>query len=226
MPVPWTGLYSKQQIVVLYQGKSTDYWWRRPRRENLKVTVGSSTTQDLFFVALYVPMPWTGLYSKQQIFVLYQDGNIRLGTRDPPLPPSAKWIPLGTSVIVGRSDPDHLRPATSIKSLTFNPDVLTIALTYYDGSSCKLALTYTMWETRLKVTDLHFPSSDSSLPFASFRSMYVDFKASDSDSVQTNTAGPHHVMDTLMGQEFFVSRRVESHHLTQSPNMRLTIDEA
>ena len=137
-----------------------------------------------------------------------------------------QWRPFGTSVIVGKSNPHDLRPAASIKTLTFDPKTFEMTLIYYDGSASKLTLTYTVSETSLEVMDMAFSSSNKKLPFATFRSMFVDFGNMDSDSVQSNTGGPEHVLGAwskLSGKEFLVFRSVESRHLTQSPDIRLTI---
>ena len=137
-----------------------------------------------------------------------------------------QWTPFGTSVIVGKSDPSDLRPAASIKTMTFDPETLEMTLTYYDRSTSKLTLTYTTSETSLEVSDMAFNSSKTGLPFATFRSMFVSFGNTDSDAVQSNAGGPEHVLgtwSTLSGKEFLVFRSVESRHLTQSPDIRLTI---
>ena len=110
--------------------------------------------------------------------------------------------------------------------MTFDPETLEMTLTYYDRSTSKLTLTYTTSETSVEVSDMVFNSSKTGLPFATFRSMFVSFGNTDSDAVQSNAGGPEHVLgtwSTLSGKEFLVFRSVESRHLTQSPDIRLTI---
>ncbi|KAK7097395.1 uncharacterized protein [Littorina saxatilis] len=212
---------------VRLQGFVSDFWWRRPVGESLTVVVRGQQFKNLSRVALYVQTPWSGVNSYQQLLVLYQDGNVRLLPVPYSSPTPGYWIPFGTSVICGKSNPADLRPAAPIKTLTFVPETLEMTLDYYDGSTSKITLAYTVSETALKVTDMTFSPSTQGRPFASFRSMFVRFGSADSDSVQSELEGPEHVLGAwgnLGGREFLVFRAVESHHLTHSPDIRLTIE--
>nr|KAG5705405.1 hypothetical protein BaRGS_004532 [Batillaria attramentaria] len=217
----------KSDAVVL-EGTRVNFWWRRPAGENLKVEVDQGPVfTDLAYIAIMVPVPWGGANNWQQIFVLYQDGNVRLVPVPYASPTPGHTTPFGTSVIVGKSNPNELRPAAGIQRLVFKPKTFQMTLTYYDGSTSDLTLTYNMQTTTLAVSNLNFDSATSGLPFAAFRSMFVEFGNTDSDSVQTDVEGQHHVLGawtTLNGKEFKVFRSVESRHLTQSPDISLKIE--
>ena len=172
---------------------------------------------------------------------MYQDGNVRLA---PLPPPGVDWIPFGSSLIVGHSDPADLRPAAPVTSVTFFPSTLRLHVRYRDGGSARLALSSSQTETELAVTDIRHGRGRAGegegearrrlLPFATFRSMYIEDGNSDCDSVLVDGGegwgkggGRHHPIlsawGTLHGRSFFFYRRCESSHLTLSPDLRVDV---
>ncbi|XP_076445652.1 uncharacterized protein LOC143283334 isoform X2 [Babylonia areolata] len=213
-------VYRSDSLVV--EAVEVDFWWRRP--ESLILVNGETgqtwTPVDFFRVSLHVP--WNGGFA--QVFVMYQDGNVRLA---PLPPPGMDWIPFGSSVIIGYSDPAHLRPSAPVTSVTFYPSTLSFHVRYQDGGSVKLKLSSTQTQTLLVVKDIE--SSGRNVwgkPFATFRSMHVEDGNSDCDSVLVDGKSYRSVMDnwgTLKGSSFFFFRRCESQHLTLSPDMRVDV---
>lgn len=222
-----TEIYKNDAVSIL--GTVENFWWRRPVRENLTVEIdGGPTVTGLAYIAIAVPVPIDEVqYNWNQIIVIYQDGNVRLLPLPFTSPTPGFWIPFGTSVIVGKSNPSHLRPVASIQKLLFRPRTFKMTVTYYDGSSADMALTYNSLETALTVKNMNFLGATSSLPFATFRSMFAVFGRTDSDSVQTDLESPKHVVgnwSTMTGKEFKLFRTVQSLHVTQSPDISLKIE--
>ena len=159
---------------------------------------------------------------------MYQDGNVRLL---PLPPPGVDWIPFGSSVIVGHSDPADLRPSAPITSVTFYPSTLRLHVRYHDGGSARLALSSSQTVTELVVSDIRNGGGGRGdawrrLPFATLRSMYIEDGNSDCDSVLVDGKSYRPIMGqwgSLLGKSFFFFRRCESSHLTLSPDLRIDI---
>lgn len=156
---------------------------------------------------------------------MYQDGNVRLL---PLPPPGMDWIPFGSSVIVGYSDPSDLRPSAPITSVTFFPSTLRLHVRYRDGGSAWLTLSSTQTVTELVVSDIHSGVGRDiwRLPFATLRSMYVEDGNSDCDSVLVDGKNYRPILGqwgSMHGKSFFFFRRCESSHLTLSPDIRIDV---
>lgn len=155
---------------------------------------------------------------------MYQDGNVRLAPRPPP---GVDWIPFGSSIIVGHSDPiNDLRPSAPIAAVTFHPATLRLNVKYRNGGSAVLVLSTTQTLTQLKVSDIHTGNVDSGLPFATLRSMYITDSNSDCDSLLVDGKSYRPIMDrwrSVQGSSFFFFRRCESQHLTLSPDIRIDV---
>ncbi|XP_025088597.1 uncharacterized protein LOC112560764 [Pomacea canaliculata] len=218
-----TVMYSNDAIIL--QGFDVDFWWRKPAGESLTIQVGNKYFTDFSYFALYVATPWNSKGGFQQLLVIYQDGNVRLLPPPPSSPVQGQWVPFGTSILLGKSKVSDPRPSAPIRTIQVDPATLSMALTYYDGSSCSITLTYSPVETVLHVNNVQFGPSTSG-PFATFRSMFVEFGKADADSLQSDLQGPVHAMGrwtAVNGSDFLLYRRVESYHNTQSPDIRLTI---
>ena len=171
---------------------------------------------------------------------MYQDGNVRLA---PLPPPGVDWVPFGSSVIVGYSDPGDLRPSAPLTSVTFHPSTLELHLRYQDGGSAKLKLSVTPTFSQIKVHDIRMGDStrqqqqqlqqlqqqqqqQQELPFATLRSMFVESGNSDCDSLLVDGKTSYPIMGpwgTMRGKSFLFYRRCESQHLTMSPDVRIDV---
>ncbi|XP_046584991.1 uncharacterized protein LOC124291638 [Haliotis rubra] len=214
-------MYKDEEVAI--EGVDIDFWWLAPDSMKVTISTTSQTYENADYLRIALPVPWNETWS--QVFVLYQDGNVRLL---PPVPPAADWIPFGTSVIVGQTLSSDFRPVAPIASVVVNPDTLVLNVTYRDGGQATLKVHVQVDRTELRVSNLLFKQDTEANPFAIFRSMYVDAGNDDSDSVMTDKEGPRHVMgkwDTLSGTSFLLFRRCESSHLTQSPDIRVDINK-
>ncbi|XP_067663388.1 uncharacterized protein [Haliotis asinina] len=214
-------IFRSENLII--EGIDVDFWWRSP--ETMKVH--RLDTGDVFnkvdYFRISRPVPWSKGFA--QIFVLYQDGNIRLLELPPP---GLDWIPFGTSVIVGQSDAETLRPSSPIVRMDLAPTNLTMTLYYADGGSARLDLKAAIPETSLTVSNLVFKKDTTRYPFATFRSMHVKDGNCDSDSVMVDGERAYHVTHgwtSLTGKSFLLFRRCQSKHLTLSPDIRLDIEQ-
>ncbi|KAK6189824.1 hypothetical protein SNE40_001811 [Patella caerulea] len=121
-------LYSSGRVVL--EGIRVDFWWHSPESMELVRPSTGDTWNNIAYFRIYVSLPWSDDYS--QVFVLYQDGNMRLLN---PTPHGLDWTPFGTSVIFGQTDVDDFRPAVSITKVEIEPEELTMKIIYSDGSS-------------------------------------------------------------------------------------------
>ncbi|XP_067661515.1 uncharacterized protein [Haliotis asinina] len=222
---------SPDQVFTMFQndeavieGIDIDFWWRAPETMNIKLSTTGQTWNNVDYFRILYPVPWNDTWS--QVFVMYQDGNVRLL---PIVPPAIDWIPFGTSVIIGQTNAEDFRPSAPIRSVLIDPETLTFDVTYMDGGRATLELSPLVEKTELYVNNMHFKGNTSSHPFATFRSMHVRDDFDDADSVTTDKEGPKHVQDswtTMTGTSFLLHRRCQSDHLTQSPDIRLDINRA
>jgi hypothetical protein len=203
-------------IVAVY----VEMWWLAPDRMTIHLTNGQ-TYEGVAYLQVYRPIPWNDGYS--QVFVLYQDGNARL---IPVTPEGLDWIPFGTSVILGQTYSDSIRPYTSINQLTIDPERWTMRILYKDGGSLLLKIKSTYSETQANVSDIFFTRDTYTLPFATVRSMYVSEGNTDVDSVKVDNEKNYHIMDQwgyIQGRSFAFYRSCISKHLTLSPDIQIDV---
>ena len=203
-------------IVAVY----VEMWWLSPDRMSVHLTNGQ-VFEGVAYLQVYRPIPWNDGYS--QVFVLYQDGNARF---IPVTPDGLDWIPFGTSVILGQTYSDSIRPYTSIQQLDIDPERWTMRLLYKDGGSMLLNINSTYSETRAHVSQIFFTRDRHTLPFATIRSMYVTEGNTDVDSIKVDNDQTYHVMDqwgNLQGRQFAFYRSCISRHLTLSPDIQIEV---
>lgn len=215
------------QIQSIYKGDDaiievvySDFWWLNPDSMSVHLTTGEVYNNVSYF-RIYRPIPWNSGYA--QVFVLYQDGNARLL----PVPPEGlDWIPFGSSVIVGQTDPTVVRPYASITDAYIDVNTLGMNLRYKDGGSCRLTLLSSLAETRVIVSDIVLARNPILFPFTTFRSMYVTEGNSDVDHIKINGMYTRHIMDdfsAMMGRSFVFHRKCMSRHLNLSPDIYIDI---
>lgn len=205
---------------VIVEAVFSDFWWLNPDSMSIHLSSGA-TYHNASYFRIYRPIPWNSGYA--QVFVLYQDGNARLL----PVPPEGvDWIPFGSSVIIGQTDPTVIRPYASITDAHIDIDKLTLHLRYKDGGSCSLTLVSTLTETRAIISNIVLRRDPILFPFATFRSMYVSEGNSDVDHVSVNGMYSTHIMHdfgAIMGRSFVFHRKCMSRHLNLSPDIYIDI---
>ncbi|XP_062606035.1 uncharacterized protein LOC134267838 [Saccostrea cucullata] len=203
-------------IVAVY----VEMWWLAPDRMTVYLTNGQ-TYEDVAYLQIYRPIPWNNGYS--QVLVLYQDGNARF---IPVTPEGLDWIPFGTSVILGQTYSDSIRPYTSIKQLNIDPERWTMRIFFKDGGSMLMKINSTYSETQAHVSEVFFTRDRYTLPFATVRSMYVSEGNTDVDSVKVDDKETYHIMDQwgyVQGRSFAFYRSCISRHLTLSPDIQIDV---
>ncbi|KAL3871298.1 hypothetical protein ACJMK2_039305 [Sinanodonta woodiana] len=144
---------------------------------------------NVSYFRIHIPTIWNPGYA--QLFVMYINGNARLL----PIPPDGvDWIPFGSSVIIGQSNPSHVRPFAAINNVFLNIQSWQMKVTYKDGGSARLELQNNLIETRVIVSDIVF-GQNSNYPFATFGSMYIADGNCGVDHVKANNANPRHIME-------------------------------
>ncbi|KAL3832619.1 hypothetical protein ACJMK2_024249 [Sinanodonta woodiana] len=217
------------QTTIVYQDGITilevvdvDGWWRMNETMTLKTTHNGKIFQGVDYFRIYRKTPW----SKPgfcQVFIMYQDGNMRLL---PITPNGLDWIPFGSSILMGQSDPTSIIPFAALLHVDVDPKELAIRLTYRDGSIWSLNLHTTIQETIVIVSDVVFTRSLSTYPFISFRSTWVADGNADVDHVSVDGKKPFHIIsgwETLRGNSYAFYRTCISKHNTLSPDIRVRI---
>ena len=212
-------IFKSDDLII--ETVQVDFWWKAPESMTLWLQNSNSVFYHVHFFRISLPVPWADGFA--QVFVLYQDGNVRLL----PLPPSGlDWIPFGSSVVVGSANPNDLRPSAAINQVDINTDGRQMTLHYTNGETAKLTLASNLDKTELIVSDLRFQDSSRRFPFATFRSMYVEDGNSDCDSVMVDGVDVYNIMEKwkyVQGKFFLFFRRCESKHLTLSPDVSLEL---
>ncbi|KAJ8297464.1 hypothetical protein KUTeg_023995 [Tegillarca granosa] len=137
-----------EQVITIYKSDDViieavliEFWWLAPDSMTVRLANGK-TINNVAYLRLYRPVPWNMGYA--QVFVLYQDGNCRLL---PLAPEGLDWIPFGTSVILGQTYSDSIRPYVSITEVHITPELWEMNVFYKDGGSLKLKLFTTYSDT-------------------------------------------------------------------------------
>ena len=197
-----------------------DFWWLYPRAITIQLSTSAEQWTNVSYFRVYREIPGTaGSYA--QVFVLYQDGNCRILTFPPP---GIDWIPFGSSVIIGQTNPLFPRPFASISRVLINPSTLSMAISYEEGGQAILTLQPTEVSTVVTVGHVSY-NTNSSLPFVTFRSMWVSNGDADVDHIST----PQGVWPILTKWQNLTSlsvlffRACISEHNTLSPDIRIDV---
>ncbi|KAL3832618.1 hypothetical protein ACJMK2_024248 [Sinanodonta woodiana] len=198
-----------------------DGWWRINETMTLQLTHNGQVFNGIDYFRIYKYTPWSE--DMFQVFVMYQDGNIRL---NPITPDGLDWTPFGSSILLGQSDITAVRPAAALRHVDIDPKELTIQLIYQDGSISSLKLQVTIKETMVIVSNAVYARSLRTYPFLTFRSMWVSDGNADVDHVSVDGNEPHHILstwNTLRGRSFAFFRKCISKHNTLSPDITVKI---
>jgi hypothetical protein len=199
--------------INVAEGCTVTGWWRP---YTMDIVVGS-ITGSYHYLQLYRKIQDEN--SWPQFLVLYEDGNMRLK----PHPPVGRSdVCFGSSVIVGPATPSS-RPYIDIQEVGVNPSALALDLTYRSGGTARISLSVDRSQA-IALVDVNYPKS-TSVPFATFRSMYVSDGNADVDHAQSPVGG-FAIMTgwtTLEGPWWFLHRTVRSTHNTSAPDIRMEV---
>ncbi|XP_063421410.1 uncharacterized protein LOC134706420 [Mytilus trossulus] len=219
--IPFT-MFSNERSLL--EGVDKDFWWPK---NNDTMTVKVIETGKIFsnadYLRIYIPVPWNSI-NWCQTFVIYQDGNVRIL---PITPPGVDWIPFGSSLVVGETNPISRRPFSSIRHIDFLAKQFRMDIYYYDGNNASLVLNSKMFETSMTISNFQFKKK-SLLPVLTFRSMFVTEGNSDCDHVNVDGKQDFRIQSNwtdISGSTFFFYRKCISKHNTQSPDYLVQILE-
>jgi len=199
-----------------------DFWWLYPDAMTVTRMDSGQEWSNVSYFRISQRIPGTSFYP--QVFVLYQDGNSRILTFPPPRL-EASWIPFGSSVIIGASDPSTIRPYAAISRVSINIAELEMTVQYEGGGQAVISLVTNRFSTILKVSHISY-TTNSSLPFATLRSMWVADGNSDADRVATEN-GEWNIQQgwsEFTGTNISFFRECVSQHNTLSPDIRILIN--
>jgi hypothetical protein len=128
-----------------------------------------------------------------------------------------------SSVIVGPAAESN-RPFAAVKSITYLPASDTFKVVYQQGSATLRVLEADRAVTRVRVTGNY--AATPSLPFATFRSMFVAMANDDVDHVSWNgaaggTSGDEPILSfsATAATQYLFARDVRSEHNTSAPDI-------
>jgi hypothetical protein len=151
-----------------------------------------------------------------EVFVLYEDGNIRL---KPHPPVGVRDVCLGSSVIVGPAAVDPVRPFVDIASVVIDPAVPCFAIQYAGGGTARACLRV---DRHAAVLDV-MPAYGIALPLVTFRSMWVEDGNADVDHLESGpTSTPIlGLWNAIGGSTLAFGRTVPSLHNTSAPDITI-----
>ena len=213
-------LYEDSNTII--EAVDVDFWWRINETMTITLTSSGETFDHADYFRIYRRLPWSD-NGWSQIYVMYQDGNIRLLTKTPH---GLDWIPFGSSVIVGQTDISEARPVAPIVHLDIDPVRLHMSIFYKDGGVLEMNLVSSARDTKLEIIDTTFARNMQTHPFFTFRSMYASDGDSDVDHVSVDGTNVNRVISTwdmLYGTFFAFYRKCISQHNTLSPDITLHV---
>jgi hypothetical protein len=206
--------------ATIIEAITIDFWWLYPKSMTVKNLNSDQEWYNISYFRIYRKIP--GINSYSQLFVLYQDGNSRIL----PFPPTGiDWIPFGSSVIIGPTAGSSVRPYASITRVNIDVLSLKMELHYESGGKATATLEYTTTSTAVNIDDISFTTTPS-IPFTTFRSMWVADGNADVDHVQTSESSWHiqHGWQSLSASSFKFYRSCVSSHNTLSPDILIAVE--
>jgi hypothetical protein len=204
--------------TVVEAVREAEWWW--PNGMEFSVDTGTPVT-DIHYVRVYRKIADANEWP--QYFVLYMDGNLRL---IPHPPVGITSVCFGSSVIIGPAA-TALRPIAEITSARYVSTSNSIEVLYQTGGSAILDLQeVNRTIARVRIT-VNYPID---IPFATFRSMFVEDGNADVDHVRWKDSSVVLHDDPIMtfpggeGTEWFFYRSSRSQHNTSAPDIRIRLD--
>jgi hypothetical protein len=188
-------------------------------RPGMEVRVGKQSVAGVTYVRLIRQIAGTDSYP--QVLVMYADGNLRL---KPQAAVDGTDPAFGSSVIVGPAA-EQARPFAAVKSITYVPASDTFKVVYAQGggSATLRVLEADRLVTRVRVNGNY--AATPTLPFATFRSMFVQTANDDVDHVSWSNGalGEDSAILSFRGaasaRRFIFRRDVRSEHNTSAPDI-------
>lgn len=217
-------LYADSNTV--YQAVRLGFWqhWT-DSPQSMTVLISNGDVEEHYKVdsiRVYAKVPWTGGYS--QVFVLYQDGRVRLQTVTPH---GLDYVPFGSSINIGQPESvDSLRPYSPIKKITIAPRASRMVIDYKDGNRASLTLETTFNETKLKIRDCLFKKDRRVYPVLTFRSMWTSDGNAHADHVTIDGEISRNIMadwQELYGTSAVFFKKCISAHNTQAPDISINV---
>ena len=232
-PPPEPGYPFEEDQISLYDDGVWVVWayrlseWWQPQGM-IATAIGGPAMIDAHYIA--VSKKITGEESWPQFLVLYQDSNLRL---IPHPPVGMEKVCFGSSVIVGPAapdpDPNRPRPFAPIDQVMFDPATTTLIVEYAAGGTATLSMQVDREQATVGV-DVDYLDDPPNVPFAHFRSMFVDVGSCDVERVQL-LCKESVVLDsgvleapTTEGDEFYFYRETVSQHNQSAPDIRILVD--
>ena len=207
-----TTLWDKDGINVIEVCTLSDWW--RPYSMNCVV---DSETASCHYLRWYRKI--VGENSFPQFLVLYEDGNMRL---KPHPPKGIEDVCFGNSVIIGPAVP-ATRPYVDIQEVRVNPTAPSLDITYRNGETAHINLSVDRSQAVGEV-EIGY-STSTGIPFATFRSMWVEDGNCDVDHIQS-ADGDFPILGSwtsLNGPWWFFYRKFWSKHNTSAPDIRIEV---
>jgi hypothetical protein len=216
----------KQRRVVLHDdkqwtivGMTLPTFWR-PNR--VPVRVGARSGNDFHLIQIFAKAK--GKKAMEALVLYPADGYWRL--KPLPLPRFGDGV-YGSSFLMGPVEHDG-RPVVNIRSITIQPQPLSIRLRFADGGSALVKVAEISQKRTALDVALH-PPTQGTRPFAVLRSMYVaeaNADVSDLEWQATRAADPQTTplqqVTTLEAAQVRFGRTIPSRHNTSAPDIRFS----
>ena len=216
----WKTIFDDGMTVI--EGVDMDMWWRINESMTIMLDNGN-IFGNVDYLRIYQKVPWSRYSGYAQVFVIYQDGNVRLL---PMTPHGLDWVPFGSSVLLGQSDPHLNRPSAPISHINVDPAKLSLKIFYKDGGVMSVEIKPKITQTVLMITDAEYKKNLKLYPFFTFRSMWVADGNADVDHVTVDGAVTKRILsgwEELFGTFVGFYRKCISKHNTLSPDISLKI---
>lgn len=199
----------------------TEIKWWRPRGMLVSVDKGMEV-RNVHYVRIYRKMEDRD--SWPQFMVIYSDGGVRLC----PQPPVGKeTVCFGSFVVIGPAAPGR-KPYADVISARYLTETKKMIVVYKDGGIATFDLKQIGRDKARVKVKVDYPTDK--LPFAIFRSMYVEPGKADVDMLRwKDSAGVPHENDIQTfkggeGVEWFFFRAMPSRHNTSAPDIRIAVE--
>lgn len=210
-------LYNDHSNNIL-TGCTVPDWWRGS--QTMTVEMGGNAVPVHYIV-------WqqriNGSAASPGFFVLYQDGSMRLK----PQPPfGVADVCYGSSVIIGPATPTT-RPYVDIKNIHINAGLAGLVVTYRNGETATITLAVNRLQAVVYVAVGY--QADETMPFATFRSMWLSDDNCDAARVEYRTGastGDYNIINgwsLLEGPGWSFYRDSQSSHNKSSPDIAIQI---
>jgi hypothetical protein len=213
-----TKLYDDGETVI---EAVTDPGWWRPKGMGVSVDKGQEAS-NAHYLRIYRRSEEKE--SWPQFLVFYSDGSMRL---DPQPPLGKQNVCFGSSVIIGPAAVAD-KPYADVIYARYVSLIKRLIIVYKNGGQATLDLSkVNRQKARVRVS-VNYPTDK--LPFATFRSMYVEPDKADVDNVRwTEPGGIKHELDIMtftnaVGRDFLFYRGVPSKHNTSAPDIRISVE--